>query len=310
MPMDVRLDVRHLKLLAAVAEEGSVTSASRRLHLTQSALSHQLRDAEEKLGAPLFLRLGKKMVLTPAGEHLLDSARRVLDELGRAEAQIEKLNGGTRGVIRLSTECYTCYYWLPQVLKKFQKKFPRVDVAIAVEATSRPLQALLEGKLEVAIVSDVAHNARRNKNLRLTMAFEDEMVIVMKPGHRLEQCAYVKPSDLAGETLFVYPPKEESTLLQKFLIPSGVEMRSVVEIPLTEVMTEMVAAGMGVAFLARWAISQPIASRRISVRPLTHRGYQRRWYAATIRDQKAPFISDFVNLMVEKCPAEMESLCS
>src|SRR6202163_4107801 len=118
--MSPKLEVRHLKLLVTVAEEGSVTEAGRRLHVTQSALSHQLRDAEEKLGTALFLRLGKKMVLTPAGEKMLVCARKVLDELRAAEGQIEGLNGGTRGVIRVSTECYTCYHWLPPVLKKFQ----------------------------------------------------------------------------------------------------------------------------------------------------------------------------------------------
>src|ERR1700678_1409958 len=96
----VKLEVRHLRLLAAVAEVGSVTEAGRRLHVTQSALSHQLRDAEEKLGTALFLRLGKKMVLTPAGEKLLDSARKVLEELHCAERQIEGLSGGMLGVIR------------------------------------------------------------------------------------------------------------------------------------------------------------------------------------------------------------------
>ena len=98
---EVRLEIRHLKLLAAVAEQGSVTEAGRCLHVTQSALSHQLRDAEEKLGTALFLRLGKKMVLTPAGEKMLVSARKVLDEMQAAESQIEGLNGGTRGVIRV-----------------------------------------------------------------------------------------------------------------------------------------------------------------------------------------------------------------
>src|SRR5579864_4478444 len=104
---DVRLEIRHLRLLAAVAEQGSVTEAGRRLHVTQSALSHQLRDAEEKLGTALFLRLGRKMVLTPAGEKMLDSAHKVLDELHNAETHVEGMSGGTRGVVRVSTECYT-----------------------------------------------------------------------------------------------------------------------------------------------------------------------------------------------------------
>src|SRR5437867_13347891 len=115
--MDVNLEIRHLKLLAAVADEESVTAAGKRLHLTQSALSHQLRDAEEKLGAALFLRLGRRMVRTHAGEKPLDSAHKVLDELHTTEAQIEGLNGSTRGIIRVSTARYTCQHWLPPVLK-------------------------------------------------------------------------------------------------------------------------------------------------------------------------------------------------
>src|ERR1051326_328295 len=132
---EIRLEIRHLKLLASVAEHGSVTEAGRRLHVTQSALSHQLRDAEEKLGTALFLRLGRKMVLTPAGEKMLICARKVLDEMHGAEGQITGLNGSTRGVIRVSTECYTCYHWLPPVLKKFHAKFPGVEVNIVLEAT-------------------------------------------------------------------------------------------------------------------------------------------------------------------------------
>ncbi len=84
----MHLEIRHLKLVAAIAETGSVTLAGNRLHLTQSALSHQLRDAEEQLGVPLFERRNRKMALTAAGERLLQSARTVLDELARVEKAV------------------------------------------------------------------------------------------------------------------------------------------------------------------------------------------------------------------------------
>src|SRR6185369_11546218 len=174
MHMEVKLEIRHLRLLAAIAETGSVTEAGRRLHLTQSALSHQLRDAEEKLGAALFLRLGKRMVLTPAGEKLLATAQKVLDDLRTAESQIEGLNGGTRGIIRISTECYTCYHWLPPVLKKFHHRFPKVELSIDAEYTHRPIEALLDGKLDVAILNCTP--PPRNASLRLMPMFEDELV--------------------------------------------------------------------------------------------------------------------------------------
>jgi LysR family transcriptional regulator, regulator for metE and metH len=298
MNHDVRLEIRHLKLLAAVAEEGSVTEAGRRLHVTQSALSHQLRDAEEKLGASLFLRLGKKMVLTPAGEKLLESARKVLDELQSVEAQVEGLDGGTRGVVRVSTECYTCYHWLPPVLKKFHAKFPQVEVDIVLEATARPIAALLEGKLDVAVVSCPP----RNKTLRFTPACEDEMLIVMGPQHRLAASDHIQPRDLAGETVLCYPPKEESTLLLKVLRPAKIVPERIVAIPLTESMIDMASAGLGVALLARWAIGSYLQAGRVVARPLTKSGFRRRWYAATLRNQPAaPYLTEFVNLLTRTC---------
>ncbi|MGA7907487.1 MAG: LysR family transcriptional regulator [Candidatus Sulfotelmatobacter sp.] len=301
MNHEVKLEVRHLKLLAAVAEEGSVTEAGRRLHATQSALSHQLRDAEEKLGTALFLRLGKRMVLTPAGEKLLGSARKVLEELHGAEAQIEGLSGGTRGVVRVSTECYTCYHWLPPVLKKFQTKFPHVDVDIVLEATARPIEALLAGKLDVAVTSCPS----RNKSLRLTPICEDELMIVMEVKHPLAASSHVEPRDLAGETILCYPPREESTLLIKVLRPARIEPARVIAVPLTESIIDMASAGLGVAFLARWAIASYVQSGKVVARPLRKSGFRRQWYAATLRNgSAAPYLTEFVNLLARTCSSD------
>src|SRR5690349_901398 len=112
------LEVRHLRLVAAVADTGSVTRAARRLHLTQSALSHQLRDVETRLGTALFARTARRMVPTPAGERLLATARRVLDELAGAERDLGAA-AADAGVARVATQCYTCYHWLPGVLREF-----------------------------------------------------------------------------------------------------------------------------------------------------------------------------------------------
>ena len=126
--MSMDLEIRHLQLVSAVADLGSLTRAGDRLHLTQSALSHQLRDIESRLGAPLFLRLGKRLVLTPAGERLLASAKDVLEQLQRTEDEIRQMGRDKAGVLRLTTECYTCYHWLPPLLMHYRRRFPRVEV--------------------------------------------------------------------------------------------------------------------------------------------------------------------------------------
>src|SRR3954469_8468272 len=139
------LEVRHLQLVAAVADVGSLTRAGDRLHLTQSALSHQLRDVESRLGAQLFLRLGKRLVLTPAGERLLSSATDVLERLERAEHDIRSIGRDRAGSLRITPECYTCYHWLPPLLLRFRRTFPKVEVRIDVEATHRPVEMILAG---------------------------------------------------------------------------------------------------------------------------------------------------------------------
>lgn len=296
--MNVKLEIRHLRLLDAIAEEGSVTGAAKMLHTTQSALSHQLRDAEERLDARLFLRLGKKMVLTPAGEQLLDAARSALLELGRAEERVNNSNGNSAGIIRLATECYTCYHWLPALLKRFHNKFPKVSVLIDPEATRSPVDALLAGKLDVAILSCPP----RDRHLKMTAICDDELVLSMAPDHRLTEKEFVRPRDLEGETIIIYPPRSESTLLQKYMIPAGIEPKGVLEIPLTEAMIEMVASSLGVALLARWAAGPHVKTGRLAVRSLTAKGVRRTWYAATLRNQPASqYLEIFVDMLGEPC---------
>src|SRR5262245_59196293 len=113
------LEIRHLRLVAAVAEHGSLTRAGRELHLTQSALSHQLLDLEGRLRTQLFLRMGKRMVPTVAGLRLIEAARQTLPTLLATEESLRRLASGRESVLRLSTECYTCYHWLPGALERF-----------------------------------------------------------------------------------------------------------------------------------------------------------------------------------------------
>ena len=190
MMMD--LEIRHLRLVSAVAELGSLTRAGDRLHLTQSALSHQLRDIEARLGAALFLRVGKRLVLTPAGERLLSSAREVLEQLDRTEDEIRQMGKDRAGILRITTECYTCYHWLPPLLMRYRRRFPRVEVRIDVAATGRPLDTLLTGKIDLAIMSTPTTDRR----LVSRPVFDDELVVIAAPHHRFARQTHVRLAEL------------------------------------------------------------------------------------------------------------------
>lgn len=298
--VNVRLEIRHLKLLTAVAEAGTVTEASKRLHVTQSALSHQLRDAEDRLGTQLFLRLGKKMVLTPAGETLLSSTRRVLEELSNAEGMIANTDGHMQGVIRLSTECYTCYNWLPPLMTAFSKSFPRVEIRIVTDVSCDVVSALLEGKLDVGISFCTSVP---DKRLRQHTLFEDEMLLAMSPRHHLARRDYVRASDLAGETILIYPPKSESTLLVNVMQPAGVGPGRVIEIPLTEGLIELAAADCGVGMLACWAVTHAVRAKQVVAKPIGPQRVHRTWYALSRRDQPMPqYLQVFLELLKSASP--------
>lgn len=293
----MNLEIRHLKLVAAIAETGSVTRAGNRLHLTQSALSHQLRDAEEQLGVPLFDRANGKMTLTLAGQRLLQTARTVLDELDRAESEIKKDGAPTAGLIRLSTQCHTAYHWFPPMLTLFQKTFPAVEVELVIEATNNPFLALLEGKLDLAIVCDPI----RNRKIRYTPLFEDDVVVVVPPKHRLASKNFVAPEDFVNENLLLYPPREESTLLMQILEPAGIRPRRIQEVMLTEAILEMVIGGLGVAALPQWAAAPQLASRALIGLPLKPPGYRWIWSVAQLRARQAPaYVQEFIRLLTNR----------
>lgn len=292
------LEVRHLKLVRAVSATGTLTRAGSVLNLTQSALSHQLRDIESRLGAPLFLRVGKRMMLTPAGERLLRSADEVLEAIERTEDAIRRLAGEDRGVLRLSTQCYTCYHWLPPLLKRYRRAHPLVDVRIDADATWEPFAHLLDGRLDVAIVSDPV----RDRRIVARPIFDDEMVVIVDPRHRLAARPYLRAEDLAAEAMLIYPPKEESTFYQ-LLVDAGVTPADVQTIQLTEAIIELVKAGLGVGFMARWAVAPHLKAGTLRAVSYTSRGYRRTWSTATLKDMaRVPYVREFIDLLAEHPP--------
>jgi LysR family transcriptional regulator for metE and metH len=297
--MSMDLEIRHLRLVAAVADCGSLTRAGDRLHLTQSALSHQLRDIESRLGAALFLRVGKRLVLTPAGERLLVSARDVLDRLDRTEDEIRQMGKDRAGILRITTECYTCYHWLPPLLVHYRKRFPRVEVRIEVGATGRPLDMLLAGKIDLAIMSSPVNDRR----LVSRPVFDDELVVVAARHHPFAKQTHVRLSEMRDETLYVYPPKEESRVLQEVLLPSGHVPARIEEVMLTESIAELVKAGLGVSVLARWAVQPLLEAGTLVARPLTAHGLHREWRAVLPKDlARADYIGEFIDLLVKHAP--------
>lgn len=279
------IDMRHLRLVAAIAEQGRVTAAASELGLTQPALSHQLRDLESRLRTPLFVRTARRMVPTAAGEQLVAVAREVLRSVAGFERQIRSGDyDQARGSLTLATECYTVYHWLPGVLRAFRERWPAVDLRIAPEHTASPFTALRDGVLDLAVV----HTASTDRRIRTDALFDDELVAVSHPRHRFARQPFVTAEDFRPEHLILYSTTDGTiAALRDFLHPAGVVPERITRIQLTEAILELVAADLGVAILSRWAVLPWIRAGTLAATRVTERGFVRQWYVATRTDQPA-----------------------
>jgi LysR family transcriptional regulator, regulator for metE and metH len=295
------LDSRHLRLVAEVARTESVTRAADRLNVTQSAVSHQLREIEDQLGTPIFVRSGRRMLPTAAGRVIVAAAGDVLAAIGRAEWKVEQLKRQAGGELRVCTHCYTGYSWLPAIVAGLQRRYPAFSLQIVPEYTVDPIAAMLDANLDLALMNDASDDHR----LRHQDLFEDEHVAVVPTGHPWAAKRFVTLAEVAAEPLYLFSRSiENSFIVRRVLRPAGLAPAHATHLQLSEGILEMVKAGMGATVLPKWSIAPALAGGGIQAVRITKAGLFRKWYAVTLADQApTPFMEEFVRLLVKQAPA-------
>jgi len=296
------MEIRHLNLIKTIAEEKGITKSLDKLFLTQSAVSHQLRDIEERIGVKIFYRTKNQWLLTEEGKILYDTAVVILGELNTAMEKVNDMRGGHVGSIRLSTECYTSYHWLPSFLTKMRVLYPKLEVKIVIEATHKPLEKLLQNELDIGITSDPGID----KSIKYIELFRDEVIAIVHKDSPLAQKKYLTPIDFATQTLIIHSyPLETVTVYQHFLKEQKVQPKQIIAVPLTEVALEMVKSGMGIMTLPAWALKPFISSPDLQLVKIGPKGLIRTHYAA-IRHEDAgkKYITDFVDNLHEELTNE------
>lgn len=292
------LEIRHLRSLIAIEEETSLARAAERVHLTQSALSHQIKAMERYYGAPLFLRNTKPLRLTPAGRKLLELAARVLPEIEIAEKALRRLAKGEAGRLHIAIECHACFEWLMPVLDAFRQRWPEVEVDIRVGVSFDPIPALQKGDIDLVISSDPLDL----NDVSFEPLFEYEARLVTAHTHPLANKAYITAADLAGETLITYPvPRQRLDVFTRFLQPAGVEPAAVRQAELTAVILLLVASQRGVAVLPDWVLNEATQKSSLATRPLTEQGMRGTLYAAVRRlEREVRYLHEFIALARER----------
>jgi len=294
------VEVRHLRLLVAIVEEGSVTKAGARLNLSQSALSHQLSDVEDRLHTQLFSRTSAGLVLTAAGHQLLAVARDVLARLHAAGREFASTANDAAGVLRITTECLTCYHWLPRVMKWLNAKYPGVQLEVDAAASTQPVRALVDGRVDLAL----AYSAAPRREVASKPLFEDEWVAVLSPAHPLAKRQYLRPQDFQEETAILYSSNRKDMLIfQKYFSIGKVEPKNIQSVQLTEAMVELAKANIGIAILTRWSVEPEVRAGRLVALSLGCEGLHREWSAMYRKQRNTPrYLTEFIELLKTAFP--------
>ncbi len=293
------IELRHLRTLAALRDTGSLVEAAERVYLTQSALSHQLKDLENRVGCGLFIRKTRPVRFTSAGKRLLRLADEALPLVHGAELDVARLAGGESGRLFMAIECHSCFEWLLPAINLYREDWPDVELDVSSGFHFAPLPALARGDLDLVITADPVDDL----DLAYLPLFGYEAQLAIAVDHPLAAREWVNPEDLADETIITYPvDRARLDVFTRFLEPAGVEPARVRTAELTTMMIQLIASSRGVACLPNWALHEYIERNYIVSRSLGEDGIWPNLYAAVRSDQAdVSFIESFVRTAKATC---------
>jgi len=293
------IELRHLKTLVALRDTGSLVEAAERLFLTQSALSHQLKDLEDRLGCTLFIRKTKPPRFTSAGRRLLNLADEAMPMFKLTERDIARLAGGEAGRLHICIECHSCFQWLVPCMDKYRGNWPEVELDITGGFNFAPLPALVRGDLDLVITSDPVDLP----GVAYMPLFRYEAMLAVNPQHKLSQRSFIEPADLAEEVLIMYPvERDRLDIFTRFLDPADVDPKEIRTAELTAMVVQLVASGRGVASLPNWSLAEYEPMNTVVAKSLGERGLWATLYAAIREDQRdSPFMEDFLRTANDTC---------
>ncbi|MFM0336272.1 LysR family transcriptional regulator [Paraburkholderia fungorum] len=288
------LERTHLAIVQAVDKHGSLTAAAEILCVTQSALSHTMKKLEQQLGTDIWLREGRSLRLTQAGQYLLAVANRVLPQLVLAEERLGQYAQGERGSLRIGMECHPCYQWLLKVVSPYLARWPDVDVDVKQKFQFGGIGALFGYEIDLLVTPDPLYKP----GLRFEPVFDYEQVLVVNREHALAGAEYVKPDQLTQEVLITYPVETDRLdIYNQFLMPAGVTPRRHKVIETTDIMLQMVASGRGVAALPRWLVEEYADKMNVVPVRLGRKGIAKQIFlGARETDTEVDYLKGFVDL--------------
>lgn len=270
------LEIKHFKSLQALAQTGSLIRAAERLFTSQSALSHQLKELEERLQVSLFERKSKPIRFTPQGETLLKLAASVLPDIAAVEAQLKGSHQSAVPLKTLGIECHACFQWLLPTIKHFNHQQMDYQLELISDTLFDGEQALLSGRADLLFTDQPVSN----KQVLSSLIGKFEVLLAMASNDDLAQREVVTPSDLCSKRLLTYPlDPQKLDIFTDFLLPAHCQPHSVKQVDNSHTILQMVGAGMGVAALPDWLLRTYAEQQLVATAKLGTSGIRRSLYA-------------------------------
>jgi len=296
MQFGVMLELRHLKTLVALAETGNLSKAAKRVHLSQPAVSHQIRAVETHYDIELFERKSDPLRLTAAGQRFVELAYQVTRSVQDGERDLARIAQGQAGQLRIAIECHSCFDWLMPAMDAFRERWPQVELDLVSGFHADPIGLLGENRADLVIVS----RALKRPDVAFHPLFGYEVLALLSRHHPLTRKPYVTAGDFKTETLVTYPiPDDRLDLVREVLLPARVNPpRRTTE--LTVAILQLVASGRGVAALPGWTVQQYLDRDYVVWKPVGKTGLHSRLYAATTTGAaRLAYMEEFLRIMRE-----------
>jgi DNA-binding transcriptional LysR family regulator len=272
--MSLPLDGKQLRAFTTLARTGSFTLTAKELHLSQSAVSHSMKALEQDVGCRLLDRMGKKVLLTQAGEQLLHHAQKILQEMSATRGSLERLGKWGKGRLRLGVSATACQYILPAVLREFKECFPQYAITVEPGDTLESIDALRNNRIDLAL----ALEPEREEQFEFHPLFTDELVFLAAPLHPWAVAGAVARAEIPRQNYVLYNKNSYTfRLVEEYFRGEGMVLNTVIELGSMEATKELVKLGLGVSILAPWIARKELEERSLVALSLGRRKLKRNW---------------------------------
>jgi len=297
----MHVTLRQLRIFEAVARHTSISRAAAELHLTQPAVSMQIKQLEEQVGLPLFEQIGRRIYITDAGRELRNHAQRITAQLVELQSAMEQLRGLERGVLRLAVVS-TANYFLPPLLAAFTVRHPGVRISLHVANREAVLGALVDNVTDLAVTGMPPDEV----DVVAQHFMDNPLVVIAAPAHPLAKRGSVPLSALEQETLVMREPGSGTrAALERHLIAHGVSYRAGSEFSSNEAIKQAVRAGLGLGVVSAQTIELELATGRLVVLPVQTFPIVRQWYVVHLSHKRlSPAAQAFRAMLLSQDPHE------